>query len=834
MKELQEALINPKDTQELKITYEDLERGLPREIADMTQLKSLSITGAQNGSVPFPKVFLDLPIEEIELRHFRAHEIFPLKNLVKLKFSGHFIYDDIQPVCVNLQKLKYLEIWGGYNKVRSLEIPPEIQNLSDLSELHLISCKVKELPDELCRLTKLKTIHLRNQNFTEFPKVLTKITSLEDLVVSSCPQIQSLPEELKNLINLKHLNLEWSFKKINSLENFEDELDAFFDDMDESEGITGWPIPSVIGELTNLISLNLDHCDVSDITPLNKLMNLETLSLASSKITDLLPISELANLKFLNLDMNYKIKDISNMPSSLQNLNLDSTHIKDISAIVKLPNLDELSINGCSDLTNIQVVFQHPNLKKLNANSEVSENWKRRDELKTLPPPDKIKLKMGSSLLSEVKEGIAEFFQYIDLNSTRDVNAIYNFFNLNQDDFEETEIIEIEELKSLINRHGTQLDTESLLNLIRSTFRDVYENFQTTLDVIQILIDRKDVIGQNEVVEQFKYACEFYDPGHRYWEDTVQDQLLDQLFPEFEGEPLVNLLLWCSLDNLMNDMGLDGMDFLYSTAFDKVSSRPELADKLFEHFNNYIGKCDADYVKSSGLLELLEKYGKSSPSSETPITQMDSDKGIETEVEKSTQELKQLEVVNLEEEFIKNYSNEIQKAVEKFDVAEVVRLLPDLTKISSKSKIDFIVGAYIYNIFNISLKSNKLKDAETILTAYMELTPKIGHSVSLSAGSVTGTMAITRERFAGDAVVLYALTKKENIWKLAEELIPQNITLGVLSFNLSCLYALRKDKSNMLKYVKLSLNLGKKKSEFLADSDFSEYFNDPDFISLVQ
>jgi len=42
------------------------------------------------------------------------------------------------------------------------------------------------------------------------------------------------------------------------------------------------------------------------------------------------------------------------------------------------------------------------------------------------------------------------------------------------------------------------------------------------------------------------------------------------------------------------------------------------------------------------------------------------------------------------------------------------------------------------------------------------------------------------------------------------------------------------EKERMLHFVKLSLNLGKKKEQFISDADFDAYKNDPDFINVLE
>jgi hypothetical protein len=56
---------------------------------------------------------------------------------------------------------------------------------------------------------------------------------------------------------------------------------------------------------------------------------------------------------------------------------------------------------------------------------------------------------------------------------------------------------------------------------------------------------------------------------------------------------------------------------------------------------------------------------------------------------------------------------------------------------------------------------------------------------------------------------------------------------GILAFNLACLYALNKEKSLMLTAIKRARELGKKAKQFLNDGDFKYYYQDDDFLRVI-
>jgi hypothetical protein len=104
------------------------------------------------------------------------------------------------------------------------------------------------------------------------------------------------------------------------------------------------------------------------------------------------------------------------------------------------------------------------------------------------------------------------------------------------------------------------------------------------------LIDRKDAAGQTEVAKiYFKSTC-YYDGGHRYWEDTIQDQLIDTYFPQFQTEGLVALLSTDQMDFLSRSG--DNMESFFLPAFKGASTASkEVVAKLEKVFSKYL-----DYI----------------------------------------------------------------------------------------------------------------------------------------------------------------------------------------------------------------------------------------------
>lgn len=95
-----------------------------------------------------------------------------------------------------------------------------------------------------------------------------------------------------------------------------------------------------IEHCSNLQTLQLSHCQISDISPLSGLTKLTDLELEVNQINDISALSDLASLQTIKLNGNsiseiYVLSGLTN----LQTLHLEYNQISDISALVNNPGL---------------------------------------------------------------------------------------------------------------------------------------------------------------------------------------------------------------------------------------------------------------------------------------------------------------------------------------------------------------------------------------------------------------------------------------------------------------------------------------------------------------
>ena len=86
------------------------------------------------------------------------------------------------------------------------ELPPEIGNPVDLTELYLHSNQLTQIPESICNLVNLTTLYLRSNQLTRIPESICNLVNLRNLYLDD-NQLTQIPESICNLINLIELHL---------------------------------------------------------------------------------------------------------------------------------------------------------------------------------------------------------------------------------------------------------------------------------------------------------------------------------------------------------------------------------------------------------------------------------------------------------------------------------------------------------------------------------------------------------------------------------------------------------------------------------------------------
>ncbi len=163
-------------------------------------------------------------------------------------------------------------------------IPPEIENLTALTELHLSSNRLSgSIPAELAKLENLERLSLFNNSLSgPVPGEIGNLARLKTLELSNSGLSGPIPPELGALANLVRLRL-------------------------ARNDLTG-PIPRELGGLARLQDLNLTANDLSGAIPseLGAALQLSDLSIAQNRLSGPIPpeLGKLANLRQLRINGN--------------------------------------------------------------------------------------------------------------------------------------------------------------------------------------------------------------------------------------------------------------------------------------------------------------------------------------------------------------------------------------------------------------------------------------------------------------------------------------------------------------------------------------------------
>ena len=210
-----------------------------------------------------------------------------------------FISESLDSTIGNLTFLKHLSLAADFAN-KTVIIPSEIGNLTELQNLWLNDGFSGIIPPELGNLTKLEWLGLQyNFLIGSIPKELGNLVELKQLVLGHNQLSGNIPKELGNLINLKNLVL---------IEN----------------QLTG-NIPKELGNLFNLNGLYLRNNQLTGKIPkeLGELVKLKELSLRFNLLTGNIPeeLGDMASLELLYLQDNQLTGEIPKELGKLKNLN---------------------------------------------------------------------------------------------------------------------------------------------------------------------------------------------------------------------------------------------------------------------------------------------------------------------------------------------------------------------------------------------------------------------------------------------------------------------------------------------------------------------------------
>ncbi len=915
---------------------------LSKEFYKAPVLRKLHVSAGDNEKlISLPQTASKLKLTSLEIYKVDVRSCFHYPDLVDLDItSGGDITNCFAPMAQHFPKLKVLTVFAC--SLKDKIFPSEIALLKNLEELYIVTTMLVGFPKEMVQIPKLRLLSCRNIGMKTFPENLTLLSTLEELYFYQ--QVPFLPESLRNMKALRVLCLEGALNN-----------GAMLSSWDKTDHIK--PLPAILSEMTWLTSLDLNCCGVLSLEGLMPLTKLKALELHYAGIKTLEGIETFTEMEELNLDDCHSLKDlkpITRLPK-LRTLNIDGTKIEDISAILECKALEEITVS--TDIKDLSPIYKHPALKKLTIrNDDAMAKFARRDELQNMGTPDDILAAIRNAIdgsAADAESALKNMNAYVEAFSAGDSNAIDTIFansDYKSDEEEDDEDMDDyytskpPELDALLSKHAAQLSSDVLAGVVESTLRSITETcYTSTIPAVRELVRRKDVEAQKRVVQAYMYACGYYDAGHRADEGTVQDQLIDDWFPDFEAEPLADLLEWCRGDHLNTNSG-DRMDELFAPAMAKAdkATKKRLEEKLVAYYSEYLEYYGGEYfnelfknvepylseeakgkfagmdeqnkllrdiqdriaTKDPATLEqLLEEIGTTIPFE--LFSTFKSDFGYTIDGCESLSLSARLQYLNIRKhtrdsvyssvtQFIylaennrseleqwvastgtdnetSEWANDvimysIEQAAQDGKGGELREYLRQLyLKHNNKISYEKIREKELCNMLAYGMKddyqrSNKIR-SEVLYRALNEL-DKLPNKLMVERDSwddyFTGRLVtmveceryddaiavvyrlpklivgkLSLQRILAQAIALSMLKKDTALEKLCLEHLPAEVTWDILSYNLACLFATKGNKPDLLKYAKLSIELGKPSKQFMNDSDFDAFKKDPDFLAAI-
>ncbi len=309
--------VNGDRVTEINLSWNQLDGALPDELANLTSLTSLSMSGGNLGqdfTLPVPDFLFELPeLTNLSLSSSKFGGTLPVSigSAPKLKvitLSNNEIGGDI-PVEI-AASTTITQLWLTVNKLTGSP-PQELQNMTQLLSLFLASNQLSgEFPAWVSTMTQLTQLSLNRNEFTgTIPSELGDLVNLFVLSIGGGNLMTgTIPDELSQLTRLSALTID-DIDLTGELPSWLIDLTSLSSINFRNSGLSG-ELPPNIGDLVRLRTIIIDGGGTNltgSIPPsLGDLPNLDVLWLGGNNLSGEIPkeLGQLSNLTRLNLDRN--------------------------------------------------------------------------------------------------------------------------------------------------------------------------------------------------------------------------------------------------------------------------------------------------------------------------------------------------------------------------------------------------------------------------------------------------------------------------------------------------------------------------------------------------
>lgn len=379
---------------------------LPAELGQLSELRSLYVTGKLHGTLPdalynlpqLRELTLDAAYGGSTLKGQLSEKLVQLQNLESFKVKG-LLEGSLPQALGQLGNLREIYL---YNNNLSGPLPASITNLSKLRSLTISSCGIEGgLPMDIGRLSALQSIDLDGNRLEgPLPESLGELTGLSGLYLANNRFSGEIPASLGNCRELLVLDLQ-----NNLLEG------AIPPELGALSRLSRLPfqnnkltsIPEEIGQIPGLIHIHLDNNELTTLpASFSQLKELRTIKVSNNQL-ETLPENFGANLQLRVLDLSHN--KLTVFPEELCNLQFLEELDLSYNNIVHLPvGADGLRVTTVLRLNNNEISGNVP-LSFLQGNHSLYLHYNRL-RYENIPAGDSYQQPLGEQKEVQVREHV--------------------------------------------------------------------------------------------------------------------------------------------------------------------------------------------------------------------------------------------------------------------------------------------------------------------------------------------------------------------------------------------------------------------------------------------